>query len=64
MTVIFWSYFSVADEIYGQGALDLSEINYKYVQEAKDAARIYGLSWPPYLPEAEEYLLDHRDELI
>lgn len=43
--------------------LTLADLDDRFVARAKEASQLFGFSWPPYLPEAEEYLLDHRKEL-
>jgi hypothetical protein len=54
----FEDYFNIADEIDGGEPLeDLDEV---CVARAKRAADHFGLSWPPYLPEAEEFWNDLR----
>ena len=73
---LFWTYFDIADEIYisesshpsnprteGFPPLTLQDLDQRFVKQAGRAAREFGLSWPPYMPEAEEYALDHRKEL-
>jgi hypothetical protein len=74
---LFETYFNVADEIYeslarsprhplddGSSALPpltLADLDNRWVQQARLAAEKFGLSWPPYLPEAEEFSLDHKE---
>lgn len=72
----FWRYFNVADEIYEglirippmdqtisdfDSPLTLADLDAEYVAEARRAADELGLPWPPYLPEAEEFALNHRE---
>lgn len=59
---LFWDYFNVADEIWDPGT-KLDDLEEKFVARAQKAKELFGFSWPPYLPEAEEFLLDHRKEL-
>lgn len=68
---VFWDYFNVADEIYESisgppvthpfPALTLEDLDQDFVARAREAADAFGLSWPPYLPEAEEFALDHPE---
>lgn len=57
----FWSYFNVADEL--AGGLTLDDLDPTHVDEARDAADVQNLSWPPSLAEAEEFALAHRTAL-
>lgn len=73
----FWTYFNVADEIYDSltkgldqrfvanldQPLTLADLDIKAVAAAQLAANDLELPWPPYLPAAEEYALDHRKAL-
>lgn len=65
---LFESYFGAADEIYepqGGGphtfTLTLNDLDKRYVAEAREAASRLALPWPPHLPTAEDYLLDHPE---
>jgi hypothetical protein len=63
---LFRTYFNVADEMWGDGkgsGLKLDDLLASAVSDAELAAQRLGLSWPPYLPEAEEFYLDHIKEL-
>lgn len=51
----FSAYFDVADEL--DGGLTLDELYAGLVEDARAAANLLGLSWPPVLAEAEEYAL-------
>lgn len=65
----FWDYFNCADEIYESISgpvvttpwppLTLADLDPTFVERARQAADKFGLSWPPYLPEAEEFALDN-----
>lgn len=71
MTVSFYDYFNVADEIYeslragadqavpteGIEPLTLADLDPKFVKSANDAAAKHNLPWPAHLPTAEEFLL-------
>lgn len=57
----FWSYFNVADEL--DGDLTLDDLDDRYVAEARRAADLYDLAWPPVLADAEEFALAHRTAL-
>lgn len=57
----FWAYFNVADETYGDDGLTLEDLDRKMVEKARYVSQITTLPWPPYLPEAEEYALDHPE---
>lgn len=60
----FWVYFNCADEIYDPACgTKLEHLDPHALKEAREVADELGLSWPPSLPEAEEYALDHREEL-
>jgi hypothetical protein len=71
----FAAYFNVADEIFesisrrldqskptpfGWG-LTLADLDTRYVEAARRASSDLDLPWPPYLPAAEEYALDHPE---
>ena len=53
----FWSYFNVADEL--DGDLTLDDLDDTYVAEARRAADLYDLAWPPVLADAEDFALAH-----
>jgi hypothetical protein len=71
----FSAYFGVADEVYpalcdrrpmDQPTLDfmapgltLADLDEFWVALARRCATDLALPWPPYLPAAEEYALDH-----
>jgi hypothetical protein len=73
----FQTYFNVADEIYEtlrkkmdqtksgfsiwEAGLTLADLDKGFVKGAKRWADEHGAPWPPYLPWAEEYALDHRE---
>lgn len=60
----FAAYFNVADEVYAWGdeqPLTVDDLDPATVAEAGRVARDLGLPWPPYLPAAEEYALDHPE---
>lgn len=68
--LVFESYFGCADEIYDDGwgrmpggndPLTLDDLDKRFVAEAREAASRLALPWPPHLPTAEEYLLDHPE---
>ena len=59
---LFTQYFDLADELYGQrDRTDLSEFDSQMIAEARQAADQLDLEWPPYLPVAEDYALDHPE---
>jgi len=76
----FNAYFGVADEVYeailsgrplNEPTLDfmapgltLADLDNFWVALAQRAATDLDLPWPPYLPAAEEWALDHRDLLL
>ena len=71
VTRSFWgdgleAYFSVADETWNpdgrEDACTLDDLDRTSVEEARCFAADSGLSWPPYLPEAEEYALRRQRE--
>ena len=53
--------FDVADEL--DGGLTLGDLDARAIEEARRAAARFGLSWPPWLAECEEFALDHHREL-
>lgn len=55
----FTEYFNVADELWGE--LTLDDLARDSIDAARRAADRLGLPWPPYLPAAEEYALDHQE---
>jgi hypothetical protein len=70
----FQAYFNVADELWEDARharltrdtyrfppMTLEDLDPKHVAKAEKAANELGLSWPPYLPEAEEFALDHPE---
>lgn len=60
----FWSYFNVADELWVTDPdfkLTLDDLLSTFVEEAKRASETFGLPWPPYLPAAEDFALDHKE---
>lgn len=71
----FECYFGVADELWpdegvspaysykaeAEFTMTLDDLDKQFVKRAKRAAEALGLSWPPYLPEAEEFALDLRN---
>lgn len=71
------AYFDVADEIYeslrarkpqgvpstGLEPLTLADLDGRSVSDARKAATTFGLAWPPYLPDAEEFFLDHHHQI-
>jgi hypothetical protein len=66
----FFVYFDLADEIWPRDErhrlgpqLTLADMDRKAVMDARVAATTNGLSWPPDLAEAEEYLLTHGPAL-
>lgn len=63
----FWAYFDLADELWPEGdpafQLTLDDFEDHFVAHARTAADALGLPWPPYRPEAENFLLDHYKEL-
>ena len=67
----FWSYFDLGDELWqpsyvdeaGTAPLRLEDFSKRSIAEARRAATACSLPWPPHLPSAEEYALDHRAEL-
>lgn len=54
----FWSYFDMADELFGEGGVSLEEMDQLLVQRVRSWARDHNLPWPPHLPTAEEALND------
>lgn len=72
---LFWDYFNAADEIYESTLpksrwrdeqfqfppLTLDDLDADFVARARKASEVFGLSWPPHLPEAEEFALDHKE---
>ena len=52
---LFTQYFDCADEL--EGGLTLDDLDPAFVEEAQEASDIFDLSWPPWLPEAEEFAL-------
>lgn len=60
------AYWNVADETYPikiagvWASLELKDLDPAFVAEARMGATRFGLSWPPYMPEVEEFELDHR----
>lgn len=60
----FLCLFDVADEVYPRdGGLTLADLDPQYVDVARKAAERLDLSWPPYLPECEEYMLAHGQSI-
>ena len=63
------TYFNVADEISDLFArtfgppITLEEIDPSDVEAARRASTKHVLPWPPYLPEAEEFFLDHGKQI-
>ena len=61
----FMMYFNVADEIWPMpGAMfqaTLNDIDGHAIKRSYAASEALGLPWPPYLPAAEEYALDHPE---
>ena len=55
---LFEQYFGVADEL--EGGLTLDDLDPAFIDEAREAADIFDLSWPPWMPEAEEFALAMR----
>ena len=59
--------FDVADEVYdGDGRtfrLTLADLNADFVTRAQEAATKFNLSWPPHMPEVEEYFNDHGNAI-
>lgn len=53
--------FNIADEI--DGGLGLDDLDERAIAEAQGAATAHGISWPPYLPELEEFFLDHGKQI-
>lgn len=51
------------DFMVGSPGLTFADLEPKFVESAKAWAETHGAPWPPYLPWAEEYSLDHRKEL-
>lgn len=68
----FHAYFNLADELWegrlpssfaATVRLTIDDFDKRMVKAARRSADQLGLSWPPSLPEAEEWALDHRAEL-
>lgn len=71
----FWDYFNLADEIYeslrkgvsqskptqGLEPLTLADMDERMVFAVARFAATHEFPWPPYLPFAEEYVLDHPE---
>lgn len=56
--------FDLADEVYPRPdsmfpQLTLADMDADYVERGRVTAAKFNLSWPPYLPEVEEYFNDH-----
>ena len=57
----FWLYFNIADELWD--GLTPEDLDPKAYFDACVAARQFNLPTRPYLPHAEEFLLDHNRAL-
>jgi hypothetical protein len=58
----FRAYFNVADEL-SDPLTSLEDLDARYVREARRSSEALGLSWPPYLADAEEFALSHPEYL-